>query len=233
MGPLEKITPIMQTALKTAGRAEGSLKLIAVSKKQPLEKIIVLWQAGQRDFGENYVQEWQTKAQALAKHPLAKTAPIRWHFIGHLQSNKVKELIGQVDCIHSVGSFKLAQKISQIAAAKKLTQKILLQVNLGNEVSKSGFSAAELLKQLANLAGLSHLEICGLMAIPPVSSDTKTTRSYFKDLKSLLKQCNQQNVLQKDLHELSMGMSQDFGVAIEEGATMIRLGTLLFGPRTT
>lgn len=231
MESFKKIKRQILKTLQQVSRVNESVKLIAVSKKQPIEQIVKLWQVGQQDFGENYVQEWQAKAALLSEHPLAKTSAIRWHFIGHLQSNKAKEIVGKVEYIHSVDRIKLAKKISELAMAQGTTQKVLLQVNLGNEASKSGFLETELLDALPQLASLPNIQFVGLMAIPPAGEDPEDSRLYFKRLKSLLEECNQRNILKQTMTELSMGMSQDFTVAIEEGATMIRLGTLLFGPR--
>jgi hypothetical protein len=205
--------------------------LIGVTKKQPAETIAGALDEGLQDFGENYVQEWQEKQNHLRQSLGAKTDKITWHFIGHLQGNKVKSVVGRVDWIHTVDSVKLAQKISRAAALAGATQRVLIEVNLAKELGKWGFAPELLPAALPQLAGLPHLSWRGLMAIPPEVADAESNRPHFRRLKSLLDECNQTGVLTEPLSELSMGMSQDFGVAIEEGATMIRVGTALFGSR--
>lgn len=227
---LPTIQSQIQKALYRSGRAGGSVRLVGVSKKQPLEKILALAQAGLVDFGENYVQEWKGKKSDIEKNHPELNKIIHWHFIGHLQSNKAKELVGKIEYIHALDSLKLAQRISQHAAQLGITQKVLMEINLEKEVGKFGFERESLLRNLSQLARLPGLSLEGLMAIPPPASGEKS-RPYFKRLKSLLDECNQSGNLTKAMKELSMGMSNDFEVAIEEGATMIRIGTALFGPR--
>lgn len=228
---LSPILDRIRAAAGRAGRPPASVRLIAVSKGQPLEKILRLAEAGVRDFGENYVQEWKPKAQALEKFHPGLASEIRWHFIGHLQSNKARELVEKVDFIQSVDSLKLAKIISSLAEKSQGPQQVCLEVNLAGEADKSGFSPADLLRELPLLAELSYLRLAGLMAVPPALPDPVQVRPYFAKLKSLLDECNGSGLLKQPLTELSMGMSQDFEVAIEEGATMVRIGTALFGPR--
>jgi hypothetical protein len=222
----------IRSALARCGRREGTVRLIGVTKKQSAELIRAAWAEGLGDFGENYVQEWQIKQDRLRQDWGAKADQITWHFIGHLQGNKVKAVVGRVDWIHTVDSVKLAEKISRTAGEVGCIQKVLIEVNLAAEPSKSGFTPAQLPSDLHRLAALPHLSWRGLMAIPPETTDGESNRPYFRRLKSLLDECNQTGVLTEPLTELSMGMSQDFEVAIEEGATMVRIGTALFGPRT-
>jgi pyridoxal phosphate enzyme (YggS family) len=182
---------------------------------------------GLHHFGENYCQEWQSKAAKLTE----RKSEIFWHFIGHLQSNKVKEVVGHVEYIHTLDSLKLAAKVSKRAESLGLKQKALLEINLAAEDSKSGFLIEDLHDKFAELSALPGLAIRGLMCIPPVGPNAEASRPYFKKLKSLLDEWNRSGIFTPPLTELSMGMSQDFEVAIAEGATMIRVGTELFGPR--
>lgn len=192
--------------------------LLAVSKLQPVKKIKALHEQGQIDFAENYVQE------ALLKIEELKSLPLRWHLIGPLQKNKIKFLQKNFHYIHSVDSLELAQKISENAIALQHCQKIFLQVNLAEEDSKAGFSEKTLAIHWPELKKLSGIEIVGLMAMPPIIvKQAEENRTFFKKLKKLGSQLN--------LNEFSMGTSQDYKVALEEGATWIRLGTILFGER--
>lgn len=197
-------------------------KVVAVSKLQPIEKMRELYAQGQRDFAENYVQE------ALPKIDVLSTLDIRWHFIGRLQRNKVKFVVGPFHLIHSVDSLSLAQEIHKSASEKGLRQRILLQINLSKEETKGGFDQDQLRKDFPLLKELSGLEIAGLMTMPPLFSDAEQTRPFFRELKKL------RDDLQKSLpccQELSMGTSADYQVAASEGATLVRLGTILFGER--
>lgn len=205
----------------------GSAKLVAVSKLQSAEKIRHLYHEGQRLFGENYVQE------ALEKQELLEDMPdIQWHLIGHLQKNKAKQVVGRFDLIHSVDSFELAQALSKQCAAKNLSQKILVQVNLAGEETKGGFDAASLSEKWLELCSLPHLNIYGLMTMPPLTETGEEVRLYFRELRKLRDDLRQQcETSQHPMTELSMGTSHDYRVAIEEGATIVRLGTILFGER--
>jgi PLP dependent protein len=229
--PLARIRQQINQALARAGRNKEAVRLIGVSKGKPAEYIAEALTAGVNEIGENYVQELEAKKTRLRQVLGTEADQITWHFIGHLQSNKVKQVVGQVDWIHTVDSLKLATKISQAAGAAGLTQRILLEVNLAKEAAKPGFLPEQLSQILAPLCALPHLSVRGLMAIPPVEANLQNTRRHFRRLKSLLDECNQTGVLTKPFTELSMGMSQDFTIAIEEGATMVRIGTALFGPR--
>ena len=228
---LAQIRQQISWALDRAGRRGQTVRLIGVTKGKSAENIAQALRLGLRDIGENYLQEWQGKQAQLNQILGAEAKDIVWHFIGHLQSNKVRGVVGQAEWIHTVDSLKLASKISQAAGAVGCSQKILLEVNLAAEPTKSGFPPSELSKALAPLAALPHLSIAGLMAIPPMAEDPEKSRPYFRQLKSTLDECNRSGVFTKPFTELSMGMSQDFMVAIEEGATMVRVGTALFGPR--
>ncbi len=194
-------------------------KICAVSKLQPPIKIRELYAKGQRIFGENYVQE------ALEKQDILKDLPgIEWHLIGHLQKNKAKQVVGKFSLIHSVDSLDLAKTLGRLAAARQLTQKVLIQVNLAEEESKSGFNKAEFEKAWPELQQIPGLNICGLMTMPPLTENPEDVRPYFRELARLLRQ-------RPGLTVLSMGTSHDYQVALEEGATIVRLGTILFGER--
>lgn len=191
--------------------------VLAVSKLQPLKKIEELYLEGQIHFGENYVQEALTKIENN-KHP-----DIQWHLIGPLQKNKVKYLKNNFSYIHSVHSYELAKLISEKSLEIKNKQKIFLQINLSNEASKNGFSPIEFTEAFHDLLKLEGLDIVGLMTMPPLQNSAEDNRPYFKQLKKLADQYH--------LKELSMGTSHDYLIALEEGATWIRLGTILFGDR--
>lgn len=194
-------------------------KICAVSKLQPPIKIRELYAKGQRIFGENYVQE------ALEKQDILKDLPgIEWHLIGHLQKNKAKQVVGKFSLIHSVDSLDLAKTLGRLASARQLTQKVLIQVNLAEEESKSGFNKAEFEKAWPELQQIPGLNICGLMTMPPLTENPEDVRPYFRELAQLLRQ-------RPGLTVLSMGTSHDYQVALEEGATIVRLGTILFGER--
>lgn len=203
-------------------------RILAVSKLQPIEKIRSLYNLGQRDFGENYVQEANLKMEALKD-----LKDLKWHLIGHLQKNKVKLSVGRFDLIHSVDSLELAQAIQKQAEALQVTQKILLEVNLGGEKSKTGFTLEQLKKDFSALCALANLRIEGLMTMPPLSDNPESARAYFRELKKLQMDLKSISPPQISLRELSMGTSGDFAVALQEGATIVRLGTILFGERAT
>ena|ERR1700761_3317273 len=194
------------------------VRLVAVSKTKTIEDILALYEAGQRDFGENYVQELLDKQRQLP-------ADIRWHFIGHLQTNKVKYILPFVYLIHGVDSLKLLKEIDRQAAKLARSADVLLQVHIAREETKFGLDAAEL-EGIMNLAGdLPHTHICGLMGMASNSDDTNVVRSEFHALKTLFDRWFPSEGI------LSMGMSGDYTLAIEEGSNMIRIGSLLFGKR--
>jgi pyridoxal phosphate enzyme (YggS family) len=189
--------------------------LVAVSKAQPAEAIREAFAAGQRDFGENYVQEWREKADALADLP-----GLIWHFVGSLQTNKVKYLAGRVDLVHTVDREELGREISRRWERAGARARVLVEVNLGGEASKGGCAAGQVPTLVEALRGLPSLEVVGLTAIPPPEDDP---RPHFAALRALRDRLG--------LRELSMGMSGDYPVAIEEGATLVRIGTAIFGER--
>jgi pyridoxal phosphate enzyme (YggS family) len=193
----------------------AGVTLVAVSKTQPAEAIRAAYAAGQRDFGENYAQEWREKADALAD-----LADLRWHFIGGLQTNKVKYLAGRVAAIHTVDRLELAREISRRFAAKGAQAAVYLEVNVGGEASKSGCAPADAAALAAALRALPAVELLGLMTIPPPADDP---RPHFRTLRALRDRLG--------VPGLSMGMSADWRIAVEEGATCVRVGTAIFGSR--
>jgi PLP dependent protein len=211
-------------ACRNSGRNPADITLIAVSKIKPAEDIEAAFHAGQKFFGESYVQEFRDK-QALV------TAPVEWHFIGGLQSNKVKYLRGKVAMIHSVDRLSLAEEINHQWGKIDEKANILLQVNVGDESSKSGCTPEALESLVRATAILPNLNILGLMCLPPHSDDPEQVRPFFRQLKELSQQIKQLNIPGVKMEQLSMGMSGDFEVAVEEGATLIRVGTAIFGAR--
>jgi pyridoxal phosphate enzyme (YggS family) len=221
---LEQINHRIKNACQKSGRDPETVKLIAVSKIKPAEQVEEAFHAGQKRFGESYVQEFRDK------QPLVEAA-VEWHFIGGLQSNKVKYLRGKVVMIHSVDRLSLAKEISNQWSKIDQVANILLQVNVGDELSKSGCAPDELETLSRSIAPLSNLKICGLMCLPPHSDDPEEVRPYFAQLRQLSEQLKQLQLPNLEMSELSMGMSGDFEVAIEEGATLVRVGTAIFGAR--
>ena len=227
---LERIRERVERAAGRAGRRAEEITLVAVSKTFPTDAIRDAFDAGVRHFGENRVQEWESK------HPLLSNLDATWHLIGHLQSNKAARAAHLFHSVDSVDSLALAQKLDRarsVPAERSVPERlrILIEVRLAPEETKSGASEAELPALAEGVLALPRLELCGLMCIPPLLGDAGRTRPYFAKLRearsSLAKRVG------RALPVLSMGMSQDFEVAIEEGATEIRVGTALFGSRTT
>jgi pyridoxal phosphate enzyme (YggS family) len=219
---LNSIQQRIAAACARAGRDVNGVTLLAVSKSHPPETIRAAVDAGQLMFGENKIQE------AKAKIPLSP-GKARWQFIGHLQSNKVRDAVELFEMIQGVDSLAIAQEISKRAAQAGKTMPILIEVNVAGEASKFGYAPEKLLAELNELNALPKIEIHGLMAIPPFMPLPEKTRPYFQKLRELKLQCEQ--ILGAPLPHLSMGMSGDFEVAIEEGATIVRVGTALFGER--
>jgi len=211
-------------ACQKVGRNPEEVKLVAVSKVKPAEQVEEAFHAGQKLFGESYVQEFRDK------EPLV-TAPVQWHFIGGLQSNKVKYLRGKVAMIHSVDRLSLAEEIDHQWGKIDGSVAILLQVNVGDEASKSGCAPEDLESLVRAVAQLSNLKICGLMCLPPHSDDPEQVRPFFKQLRDLSEQIDKLQLPGVTMSDLSMGMSGDFEVAVEEGATLVRVGTAIFGAR--
>jgi pyridoxal phosphate enzyme (YggS family) len=206
---------------KIRAKIPAHVTLVAVSKTKPASDIEAMYRLGQRDFGENYVQELLSKSQELSD----RCPEIRWHFIGHLQTNKVKQLIPIVHAIHSVDSMRLAEEISKRAGEKRVS--CFLEVNIDSEPTKTGFAPDQAKEACAQIAALPGLSLQGLMCIPAPRTDLREKRVPFARLRELEHACRPHTQ-----GSLSMGMSEDFEIAISEGATAVRVGTLLFGART-
>lgn len=219
---LAQVKVRISRAASSVDRDVEEIKLIAVSKGQTREKILFFKKQGIKIFGENRVQELLEKEE--------HNDGLSWHFIGHLQRNKVKYLVRMNNCklIHSLDSYRLAKEIHKRAGKEKRVMPVLIQVNTANDDNKFGLSSRELPDLLEKIHNFKYLDIRGLMTIAPYSSDPEEVRPFFRDLRLLKEKINQQGF---DVKELSMGMSNDFEVAIEEGATIIRIGSALFGER--
>lgn len=221
---LNQVKEHIARACERAGRKPEEVVLVAVSKTKPLENIEELLEAGQLDYGENYVQELCDKYDRVSR-------PVRWHMIGHLQTNKVKNVVGKTVLIHSVDSVHLAQRIEKEAAKKEVRVDILLQVNVAEEDSKFGLGDQEVLAMAEEISRLPHVHIRGLMTSAPLTDNPEENRCYFQKLHQLFVDIGAKNIDNVDMDILSMGMTNDYEVAIEEGATMVRVGTGIFGAR--
>ncbi|HEX4631368.1 MAG TPA: YggS family pyridoxal phosphate-dependent enzyme [Chthoniobacterales bacterium] len=220
---LELVRAQIADAAKKAGRREGDVQLVAISKTHEAEKVRLAFDAGQQLFGESRVQE------ARAKIPLLPSAA-RWHFVGRLQRNKVRHALPLFELFHSIDSLELARDLNRIADEEGLRTRVLLEVNVAGEGSKIGFAPETLREQMETLLELPRLTIEGLMTIPPLAPEAEASRRYFVALRELRDQFATQ--FRIELPQLSMGMTGDFIVAIEEGATLVRVGTAIFGKRT-
>jgi hypothetical protein len=219
---LRRVRERIAEAEQRAGRAPGSVRLVAVSKSKPAEAVREAYEAGQRDFGENYVQELLAKAAQLSELP-----GLCWHMIGHLQTNKVKQVVQVAGVVHTVDSERLAMELGRRVKAAGVELPVLLEVNVGGEQQKSGVrpeQAAELMGVLQQQEGL---QLRGLMTVPPFELQARETARYFERLRLLRQELGGEGALP----ELSMGMSGDFEVAVEHGATMVRVGSMIFGER--
>lgn len=221
---LKTVHENISKACKRAGRNESEVTLISVSKTKPVEMLQEAYDYGERCFGENKVQELCKKYEVLPKD-------IAWHMIGHLQTNKVKQVVGKADYIHSVDSLHLAQAINKESEKKNLVTKILLEVNVAEEETKFGLHLADVKPLIQQMKDLHNICIKGLMTIAPYTEDPETNRQYFRDLHNLYVDISNENIDNVDMSVLSMGMTGDYEVAIEEGATMVRVGTGIFGAR--
>ncbi len=225
-----RVRRVFDTISRTAqgvGRNPGSVRLIAVTKTVTIDKIQQALEAGVRCIGENRLQEALPKVAALG----AQWGELRWHFIGKIQRRKIKTLVGMFDMIQSVESLKLASDIDRHAESAGIEQKVLLEVNVAGEASKAGFSPADLEAVVPALDRLPHLRVEGLMAIPPFDADPEASRPYFRKLRYLADTLSRMPLERVCMKELSMGMSRDYEIAIQEGATMVRVGTAIFGER--
>ena len=220
----ENVLKRVDDACKRADRNPEEVTLIAVSKTKPVEMLQEVYDCGCRDFGENKVQEIMDKYEQLP-------SDIRWHMIGHLQTNKVKYIVDKVYMIHSVDSMKLAKEISKEALKKNITVKILLEVNVAKEETKFGLLTEEVLDFYKEVIDLPGLKVCGLMTIAPYVENPEENRQYFVNLKQLMVDTMGEKTDNISVGELSMGMTGDYEVAIEEGATFVRVGTGIFGER--
>jgi pyridoxal phosphate enzyme (YggS family) len=220
---LERVRSQIAEAAKKSGRALDEIELVAISKTHEAEKVRAAFDAGQQLFGESRVQE------ARAKIPLLPAAA-RWHFVGRLQKNKIRHALPLFELFHSVDSFELAQQMDRIAGEEGSHPRVLLEVNVAGEGSKIGFAPDVLRAEMEALLKLPRLTIAGLMTIPPLAPEAEASRKYFISLRGLRDQLAAE--FQMQLPRLSMGMSDDFVVAIEEGATLVRVGTAIFGKRT-
>ena len=206
------------------GCLPAGVRLVAISKFHPNEYIEAAYAEGQRIFGESHEQELSKKVETLPKD-------IEWHFIGHLQTNKVKYIVGKTSLIHSVDSLHLAKEIQKQAIKHDCSCDILVEVNIAGEASKFGTSRDEAISLVEEIAKLDHIHIKGLMTIAPFVDDPEDNRQYFRDIKQLSVDIAQKNIDNVSMNVLSMGMTGDYTVAIEEGATMVRVGTGIFGER--
>lgn len=213
----------IESACRKAGRNSKEVDVVLVTKTVSVERIEEAYSLGVRKFGENRVQEFVSKVTALPKD-------IEWHFVGHLQTNKVRDLIGRVSLIHSVDSLRLAEEIEKRSAAAELRTSLLIQVNTSGETSKFGVGPGELNRLLREVSNLQHVTVKGLMTIGPLTEDREKIRNSFRLLRYLRDELAA-NLRGISLPILSMGMSQDFEVAVEEGANLLRIGTAVFGER--
>lgn len=221
---LEIVFEKVEKACERAGRKREEVKVLGASKGQSVEKIQIVHKLGIKLFGENYVQEAERKIALL------KELPIEWHFIGRLQTNKVKKAIKLFHVIESVDRIELIDELEKRLLRQGTGQKVLIEVNVGKELSKGGVREEELEKLVERLSRSSSLEVCGLMCLPPWSEDPQKSRPYFQKMRKLFEDLKP--IFGQSFTELSMGTSHDFEIAIEEGATIVRIGTLLFGSRT-
>ena len=222
---LEQVEKKIQAACDRAGRNREEVTLIAVSKTKPIDMLMEIYNAGSRHFGENKVQELCDKIEKMPND-------IKWHMIGHLQRNKVKYLVGnQVALIHSVDSYRLAEEINIQAKKKNVIVPILVEVNIAKEESKFGILAEDAIELVKQIAALENICIKGLMTIAPYVENAEDNRLYFRQIKQLSVDIRNKNIDNVSMEILSMGMTGDYEVAIEEGATMVRVGTGIFGER--
>jgi len=221
---LTKVENTVQAACERSSRARSDVTLIAVGKTKPVEMLQEIYDAGVRDFGENKVQEICDKYGRLP-------SDIRWHMIGHLQRNKVKYIIDKVCMIHSVDSYRLAEEINIQAKKHQLVMPILLEINIAQEQTKFGVSKEDALLLAEEIAHLDSVRVEGLMAVAPYTDNPEDNRKYFQEIKQLAVDIQHKNIDNISMHALSIGMTGDYAVAIEEGATMVRVGTGIFGER--
>lgn len=222
---ISKVEKKINAACSRAGRSQEDVTLIAVSKTKPIEMIEEALACGKREFGENKAQELKQKYEALPKD-------IKWHFIGHLQTNKVKYVVGRACLIHSVDSYHLAEAIETESAKRDVISHILIEVNVAQEDSKFGIHEEEAMELVGAIAKLPHIKIEGLMTIAPFVENPEQNRKIFRKLYKLSVDIASKNIDNVSMGALSMGMTNDYEVAVEEGATYVRVGTAIFGSRS-
>lgn len=220
---LSEVRGRVSAAAERSGRSAAEITLVAVSKTFPIDVLKTAIDAGVSDLGENRAQELKQKVAALGSGPT-------WHFVGHLQTNKVKQVVGAASLIHSVDRFGLAEAIDRRAAALGIRQPVLIEVNVSGEPTKSGVEPMAAMRLAQEVAALGALEVKGLMTMAPLDADPERSRPYFSDLREL---AGQVTAVVPEATALSMGMTRDFEIAIEEGATLVRVGEAIFGPRGT
>jgi pyridoxal phosphate enzyme (YggS family) len=221
---VKSIRKRIATAAQKSGRTEADILLVAVSKMQPLEKVYQAYHAGIEYFGENKVQD-------LVKKIFESEYKLKWHMVGHLQSNKINKVVGNVEMIESVDSIQLLDKLDIASQNKNLATKVLLQVNTSHEETKFGFSSDEVIEACERAENLSHIEIQGLMTIGPFTDDIQKVVKSFRSLKELSDRIESSRSTKISMKYISMGMTGDFEIAIEEGSNLVRIGTAIFGPR--
>ncbi len=220
---LERVREQIAQAAAKVGRAVDEIELVAISKTHDAAKVREAIETGQTLFGESRVQEARVKIPELPSN-------LRWHFVGHLQKNKIRHALPLFELTHSVDSLALAEDINRIAEEDGLHPRVLLEVNVAGEGSKFGFQPDKLRAEMESLLALPRLSILGLMTIPPIAEEAEASRKYFVQLRDL--RARLQTEFHVDLAQLSMGMTQDFAIAVEEGATLVRVGTAIFGERS-
>ena len=251
---LDAVRARIERAARRAGRDPGGVALVAVSKSVPVERLREAAACGCRVFGENRVQEALAKIEAMSGYPgseapaspgrargsgaseaapAAARAPdkIDWHLIGPLQTNKIKAAVGRFALLHAVDRLEVAERLDRAARERGLAQAILLEVNVAGEKTKHGFSPDELVRLIERMGTFQGIRVLGLMAVPPAAGAPEEARPYFRQLRMLAAEVQARRIPGVTMRELSMGMSGDFEVAVEEGATLVRIGTALFGPR--
>lgn len=221
---LDRTNKRIRAAAEAAGRDPASVRLVAVSKTRPAADIVTAFLAGHKVFGENYIQELAPKLAEVRE-------AVQWHFIGHLQSNKVKYIAGRVALIHSVDRISLATEVDRQWGRLGKVCDVLIQVNISGEATKSGTTEAGAIQLVRECALLPNIRVKGLMTMPPFFDDPEAARPYFAELRRLSETISAQHIAGVDMEELSMGMSGDFEAAIQEGSTLVRVGTAIFGQR--
>ncbi|MGB0910115.1 MAG: YggS family pyridoxal phosphate-dependent enzyme [Nitrospirales bacterium] len=223
---IQKVMQSIHEAALRVGRDPNAIQLVAATKTVPFARMREGHEAGIQIFGENRLQEAQPK-----QRDLRDLTTVSWHFIGQVQRRKIKDVVGAFDLIHSVENSVQAREMDKRSKELGIKQDILLQVNVSGEATKGGYAIPDLMESLPELAGMRHLAVKGLMTIPPWTEDVEAVRPYFRTLRELSRTIDQHDYEHISMNELSMGMSQDYTIAVEEGATLVRVGSALFGAR--